>query len=93
MTGRRISDKIISSSASVDEVILGLEPWLKKPKNVGKTLAQRRKAGRLPPNVFVSTRRVSEGDNDEALGRKKTIHAELYNRGLVLPKKTKTADA
>lgn len=38
-----------------------------------------------------TTVRLSRGDNDEALGRKKAIHAELYSRGLVFPKKKKVS--
>lgn len=90
MSGHRIPGNIINSSATINEVFLGIEAMQKqKPKAMGKKLEQHRKAGKLPRNVFVTSTRLSKGDDDESLGRKKTIHAELYSRGLVHPKKSK----
>ncbi|KAJ5088257.1 hypothetical protein N7456_011873 [Penicillium angulare] len=86
LIGRRIPDKIISSSNTTGEFVAGIDTRLKeKPINVTKKLAKRARAGVLPPNLQFSSKRISKADHDEAVGRKKAIISELYNRGLYVP--------
>lgn len=85
--GRRIPDQVISSSATVGDFVAGLSTRLKeKPVNVTKKLARVKAAGYLPPNLKFSGKRMTKADNDEDLGRKKTIYSELLGRGLLIAK-------
>ncbi|KAJ5915470.1 hypothetical protein N7466_011403 [Penicillium verhagenii] len=84
LVGRRIPDKIISSSSTIGEFVSGLSTRLKeKPINVSRKLAKFNAAGYLPPNLKFTRRRLTKADTDEDLGRKKTISEEMYNKGLV----------
>ncbi|KAJ6145314.1 hypothetical protein N7470_009209 [Penicillium chermesinum] len=88
LTHRRVPDKAISSSSSVAQFVAAMTTKMKeKPPNVIRKFARRKNAGVLPPNIQFSGKRINKNTEDEAYGRKKIIHAELYNRGLVLPKR------
>ncbi|KAJ5147595.1 uncharacterized protein N7443_000815 [Penicillium atrosanguineum] len=87
LTGRRIPDAAITSSTTVGEIIASLSTALKeKPINVSKKLARQASVGALPPNIQFSKKRLSKGDEDESLGRKKAIYTELIRRGLIVRK-------
>ncbi|KAJ5752478.1 hypothetical protein N7520_009395 [Penicillium odoratum] len=94
LMGRRIPDKTISSSSTIGEFVTGLSTRLKeKPVPVTKKLSKYKAAGHLPPNLKFSGKRLSKADNDEDLGRKKTIYSELYKRGLIISKDEKKPQA
>ncbi|KAJ5902319.1 hypothetical protein N7495_002847 [Penicillium taxi] len=86
LMGRIIPDKIINSSTTVGDFVSALSNDLKeKPVNVANVLAKET----LPHNIKFSAKRETRADRDEDLGRKKAITAELYERGLILPKTKK----
>ncbi|KAJ5082099.1 hypothetical protein N7532_011142 [Penicillium argentinense] len=90
LIGRRIPDKFISASNTVDELIQALSSKLKeKPVDVNRRLSKQWAAGNLPPNLGFHSSRLSRGDRDEDFGRKKAIHAEYFERGLVFPREGK----
>lgn len=84
LIGRRVPDQVITSSSTINDVIVALSSKLKeKPADVAKKLFKRKRAGKLPPNVQFAPVRITKGDKDEELGRKKAISAEFFSRGLV----------
>lgn len=94
LIGRRIPDQIITSSATVNDVMMKLKAPLKeKPIDVARSLKRRKSVGKLPSNVQFTSTRISKGAKDEDLGRKKIIYAELSYRGLLKPSEVKDADA
>ncbi|KAJ5242434.1 uncharacterized protein N7469_000761 [Penicillium citrinum] len=83
---RRISDKAITSSNTIGELIVAMSANLKeKPKNVTKCLSSALNAGLLPPNLAFHSSRISKADRDEDYGRKKVIYSEYIQRGLAVP--------
>ena len=80
MTGIRVSDSLINSTKSAQNLLSHLitPP---KPGKVFEALAHKEGLNRLP-NVEIVAKRVTPIDKEMSLGRWKVIEKELEERGL-----------
>ena len=80
LTGRRLSDPVLSSSSTLAHLYYALlaKP---EPKRLAQT-PQLRKLNLMLPNATVHNRRQTPIDKDKAVGRWKIIEEELEARGL-----------
>ncbi|KAL1986805.1 hypothetical protein VTN96DRAFT_5458 [Rasamsonia emersonii] len=83
LTGYHFPDPVVSSITSVKQAIEYLQGIINPPpKKLAEQLVKKDSLKNLP-NVKIYTKRYTRSHEDEELGRKKVIEAELRKRGLI----------